>query len=185
EIRHDDLVADADAQRRQRREQADGAVHDHRDVPRADVSGQRLLELPGAAELGQPSARVEIVDDGLLLFLAEPRLHLHDVVRAGAGRHRSRSVCLYHSIVCLSPSSRVKRGLSPISRSARSVLAARRGSPPLLLASNVIRPLKSVSRAMSDTRSRMLISRPDARLTHSKPWSFSAASTIPSARSST
>src|SRR5262249_29353077 len=162
-----------------------GAVHDHRDVPGAGVGAERLLELARAAELGQPAARVEVVDDGLLLFLAEPRLHLHDVVRAGAGRHRGRSVFLYHSIVCRKPSSREDGVLAPTRGRPRSVLAARRGSPPLLLVSNVIVPLKSVSRAMSVTRSRMLISRPEARLTHSKPSSFSAASTMPSARSST
>src|SRR2546425_1161102 len=91
------------AERGQRREEAHGAVGDHGHVARADVGADGLLELACAGELREPAPGVEIVDDGLLLLLADPRLHLGDVL----GRAHGAPTCRYQSTVRLSPSSSV------------------------------------------------------------------------------
>ena len=76
----------------ERDEQADGAVRDDGGVLAAHELGDSALELARFCELGEPPAGVEVIADGLLLLVANPRRHLVYVI-VPRGLRGARTSC--------------------------------------------------------------------------------------------
>src|SRR5262249_9092925 len=106
--------------------------------------------------------------DTLVVLLVEPPHLLEEGVAQEARVGAERSF-LYHSIVLRSPSSKPVSARKPKSRSARAVSSDRRGWPSGWSGFHTLRPENPVRRAMSCTRSRIVISNPAPRFTASAP----------------